>query len=79
MILLEYQNIKIFVQKVTLWIRVNKFLWLEKLKILCHGHMLLMMLLEKKLFQLFTKKLQKTNQKEFRIKQVIKKKDDKLC
>ena len=52
MILLEYQNIKIFLQKVTLQIGLNKFLSLKKLlfKIVCCGHMLLTILREKKLF-----------------------------
>ena len=40
-ILLEYQKIKMFLQKVLLQIG-RKFLWLKKLKILCHGHILLM-------------------------------------
>ena len=40
-VLWEYQNIKIFLEKVTLQIRVKKFLWLKKLKILFYGHMLL--------------------------------------
>ena len=35
MILLEYQNIKIFLQNVTLQIGLKKILWLKKLKILC--------------------------------------------
>ena len=41
--------------------------------------MLLMILVEKKLLELSTKKnCKKTNQKELRIKKVIKRKDDKL-
>ena len=51
-VLLEYQNIKIFLQKVTLQIGLKKLLWLKKLKILCHGLMLLTILMERK----FTKK-----------------------
>ena len=39
-VLSEYQNIKIFLQKVTLQIVLKKFLWLKKLKILCHGHVI---------------------------------------
>ena len=38
LILLAHQNIKIFVQKFTLQIGLNKFLGLKKLKILCRGH-----------------------------------------
>ena len=40
MTLLEYQNIKIFLQKVTLQIGVMNFLWLKTLKILCRGHVI---------------------------------------
>ena len=40
---------------------------IKKVKILCPGHMLLMILTEKKLFKHYTKRnCQKTNQKEFR-------------
>ena len=68
LILLEYQNINIFLQKVTLQIGLKKFLWLKKLKILCRGHMLLMILIGKKLLERF--------QKEFRIEKVMKRKVD---
>ena len=54
-ILLEYQNIKIFLQKVTLQICLKKFLWLKKLKILCRGHKLLMILTGNKLLGRFAK------------------------
>ena len=53
-ILLEYQNIKIVLKKVTLQIGL-KFLWLKKLKILCRRHILLM-IFRKKLLELFIKK-----------------------
>ena len=56
MILLDYQNIKTFLQKVALQIGMKMFLWLKKLKILCCGHMLLMILTEKKLLEQSTKK-----------------------
>ena len=56
LILFEYQNIKIFLQKITVQIGQKKFLWLKKLETLCHGHMLLMILTEKKFSELFTKK-----------------------
>ena len=59
-IMLEYQNIKIFLQKVKLQIGLKKFLWLEKLKIQCRGHMFLMILIEKKLLERFTKISSKT-------------------
>ena len=47
----EYQNIKTFLHKVLFQIGRKKFLLLKKLKILCHGHMLLMILIEKKLLE----------------------------
>ena len=53
---LKYQNTKAFLQKVTLEIGLNKFLWLKKLKILCHGHMLLVILMVKILLESFTQK-----------------------
>ena len=63
-IMSEYQNIKIFWQKITLKIVRKKFLWLKKLKILYCGHMLLMILIEKKLSERLTKiNCKKTNQK----------------
>ena len=67
-ILLEYQNIKIFLRKILLIIGLKKFLSLQKLKILCCGHMLLVILKAKELLERFLKKkkkkeLQKTNQK----------------
>ena len=55
-ILLEYQNINIFLQKITLQIALKKLLWLKKLKTLSHGHMLLMILIKKKLLENSTKK-----------------------
>ena len=48
------------------------------LKILCRGHMLLIILTEKKLLQLSQRNIAETNQKEFRIKKVIKRNDDKI-
>ena len=47
-IMLEYQNIKMFLQKAMFQICLKKFLWLKKLK------------------RFTKKKLQKSNQKEFR-------------
>ena len=40
----------------TLQMRVKKFLWLKKLKALCLGHMLLVILMVKKLLEHFAKK-----------------------
>ena len=47
---------KMLLQKVTLQIGLKKFLWLKKLKILYCGHMLLTILIEKKLLEFFMKK-----------------------
>ena len=41
---------KYFLKKATIFICLKKFFWLRKLKILCHGYMLLMALTKKKLF-----------------------------
>ena len=61
----EYQKIKISLQKVTLQIGLKKFLWLEKLKILFCGHLLLVILMMKKLLERFMKRnCKKTNQRE---------------
>ena len=70
----KYKNI---LQKGTLQIGWKKHLLLKKLKILCRGHILSMILMEKKFLERFTKKkLQKTNKKEFRIGKVTKRKGD---
>ena len=77
--MLEYQNTKMFLQKVTLQIGQKKFLPLKRLKTLFLGHMLLVTLKEKELLERFMKKnCKKRNHKEFRIKKVIEKKGDKL-
>ena len=76
--LLKYQN-KTFLQKVTFQIGLKTFLRLKKLKILYHGHMLLMILKKKKLLEQFAKmNYKKTNKKEFTIGKLIKRKGDKL-
>ena len=69
MILLEYQKIKIFLQKAMFQVGVKKSLWLKQLKTLFLGHMLLVILKSKKF---------KRNQKDFRAEKVIKRKEDKL-
>ena len=56
MIQLEYQNIKRFLQKTIFQIDLKKFLLLQKLKILFHGHMLLVILKVKQLLERFTNK-----------------------
>ena len=58
---------------------LNRFLRLKKLKMLCRGKILLMILIRKKLLELFMKtNCKKKNQKEFRIEKVITRKGDKL-
>ena len=73
-ILLENKNVKISLQKVTLQVGMKKFSWLKKLKILCHGLMLLLILTAKKFWTFLRKRLEKRNQKESRIEKIIKKK-----
>ena len=50
---------KCFWKKVSLQIGVKKLLWLKKLKLLRRGHVLWMILTEKKLLELFTKQVLK--------------------
>ena len=54
-ILLEYENIKIFFQKAMFQIGLKKLLGLKNLKTVCHGHMLLVILKVKILLERFTK------------------------
>ena len=53
--MLQYENIKIFLQKIIPEIGLKKFLWLKKLKMLFRGYMLLVIVVEKKLLEHFTK------------------------
>ena len=55
-VLLEYQNIKMVLQKVTRKIGLKKLLWFKKSKILFCGHMLIVILKVKKLLKRFAKK-----------------------
>ena len=76
-VILEYQNIKIFLQKVAFQIYLKKFLWLQKLKILYRGPWTYVIsdLNGEEIVLIFHKKeLRKTNRKEFR---EIKRKCDK--
>ena len=58
-ILLEYENTKTFLQKPKFRIGLKSFLLLQKVKILFHGHMLLVILKANKLLEHFTKKIAK--------------------
>ena len=70
---------KTFLQKVILQLVVKKFLWLKELKILCCWHVLLVILVVKKLLKSFAKKNgKKINQKGLRVEKLIKRKGDKL-
>ena len=77
-ILLEYQNIKIVLQKVTLQIGQKKLLWLKKLKILCRGHVINNLNQEEIVGTFYKNDFQKTNQREFKIEKLIKGKND-IC
>ena len=77
-ILLVYQNIKTFLQKTMFQIGLKKFLLLNKLRTLCRSHVIIDLKSEKIVGTFYVKELQKTNQKEFRVEKVIKRKSDKL-
>ena len=78
MTLLEDQKIKISLQKTLFQIGLKNFLFLQKLEIL-PPEQLLMILQKKKFLEHFrTKNCKKTNQKEFTVEKVIKRKGDKL-
>ena len=70
--MLEYQNIKTILQN-------SMFEIGEHVKTLCCGHMSLVILMEKKLLENFTKKNCEKHEKEFRVEKLIKRKGDKLC
>ena len=74
-ILLDYQNIKTFLLKTIFQISLKKILLLKKLKTLFHGPMLLVILKTKKIVK---KNCKKTNQREFIVEKVIRRKDNKL-
>ena len=70
---------KTFLQKAMSQIGLKTFLLLQNLRIMFRGHILLGILKAKKLLENFTERnCKKTNQKESRVKKVIKRKDDKL-
>ena len=78
--ILGISKYKTFLQKLTLEIGLEKFLWLKKLKISYRGPMLLMIVMAKKLLEHLTKRnCGKQIKKEFTNEKVIKRKGDKLC
>ena len=78
MILLEHQPVIFCVQSFTFQIGVKKFLRQKKLKVLCRRHVIKDLHGGEIIRAFYKKQLQKTDQKEFRIEKVIKKKGDKL-
>ena len=77
-VMLKYKNIKMFLQKVTLQIDLKKFLWLKNFKIMYREHVINDLNGEQIVWTFHKKELKKTNQKEFRIEKVIKRKGDIL-
>ena len=76
--LLEYQNIKTFLQKAMLQIGLKKFLWLKKFKKLCRGCVINDHKGEGIVKTFYEKELQKINQEKFKVEKVIKRKGDKV-
>ena len=63
---LEHQNIKTFLQKTMFQIGLKKFFSLKTLKTQCHGHMLLVISMEKKCLERLTKKNCKKKKKQIK-------------
>ena len=61
--LLKYQNLQIFLEKVIFQIGLKKFWRLKKLKTLFRGNMLLVILEEKKLLEFLRKRIAKNKSK----------------
>ena len=59
-------------------IGLKRFLWIKTLKTLFRGHVISDLKSEETVGTFYEKELQKTNQKDFRIEKVTKRKDDKL-
>ena len=76
--MLESQKMKTFLLKDKLQIGHKKFLFLAKLKIVPWTYVINDLNGEKKIGSFCEKELQKTNQKEFRIEKVLKRKGGKL-
>ena len=58
--MIEYHNIIIFLQKVIFQIDLKKVLWLKKLKILCHRHVINALNGEEIIRTFYENELQKT-------------------
>ena len=78
-ILLDNQNIKTFLQKAMFHFDLKKFFFIKKSKnTVSQTYVIRDNKGEEIVRTFYKKKLQKTNQKEFRVEKVIKRKDDKL-
>ena len=76
--MLEYQNIKIFVEMLCSNLVWRSFFRLKNLKILFRGHVISDLKDEDIVEMFYEKELQKANQKEFRVEKLIKSKCNKL-
>ena len=77
--MLEYRNIKIFLQKALFQIGLKGFLWLKKFKKNVPWTYVINYLKGEEIVGTFyVKELQETNQQEFRVGNVIKRKGNKL-
>ena len=75
----EYQNIKICLKKVMFQIDLKKFLWVKEVENVLPWTNVISDPNREEIIKTFYKKdLQKTNQKQFDVKKVIKRNDDKL-
>ena len=78
-LVLEYQNIKICLKKVMFQIDLKKFLWVKEVENVLPWTNVISDPNREEIIKTFYKKdLQKTNQKQFDVKKVIKRNDDKL-
>ena len=79
MIFFKYQNKKNFLQKVTLQLSLKKVFLIKKVKNTVPWTYVINDLNSEEIFRTFyEKELQRTNQREFRIEKVVKKKGDTL-
>ena len=77
--MLEYRDMKMFLQKAMFQIGLKKYLWLKKVKNTVPWTYVISDLGGEEIVGAFHKKeLAKTNQQEFTLEKVIKKKGDKL-
>ena len=75
--MLEYYNIKTFLEKAMFQIGLKTFLSLKQLKTLCRGH-ISDLKGEEIVGTFYEKELQETNKKDFSAEKIMKRKGDKL-